>query len=156
MVQLSHLYMTTGKTVALTIRTLLAKGYLCFLFVCLFCFFIYLLFNIMSRFVIVFLPRSKHLLISRLQSLSAVILEPTKIKFVTAFTFPLLFAMKLLVPDSIILVSLMLCFKSTCSLSSFTLIKRFFSSSLLSSIIVVSAVYLRLLIFLPVFSSCSK
>ena len=50
---------------------------------------------IMSSFVIVFLPRSKHLLISWLQSPSAVILEPKRIKFVTAFTFRLLFAMKL-------------------------------------------------------------
>ena len=62
-VQLSHLYMTTGKTIALTIQTFVGKV-------------TPLLFNTMSRFVITFLPRSKHLLISWLQSPSAVILEP--------------------------------------------------------------------------------
>ena len=70
MVQLSHLYMTTGKTVALTGQTLVGKV-------------MSLLFNMLSRFVIAFLPRSKHLLISWLQSSSAVILEPKKIKSVT-------------------------------------------------------------------------
>ena len=62
MVQLSHLYMTTGKTIALTIWTFVGKV-------------ISLLFNMLSRFVIAFLSRSKHLLISRLQSLSTEILE---------------------------------------------------------------------------------
>ena len=66
-VQLSHLYMTTGKTIALTRRTLVSKV-MC------------LLLNILSRLVITFLPRSKRLLISWLQSPSAVILEPRKIK----------------------------------------------------------------------------
>ena len=66
MVQLLHLYMTTGKTIALTIWTFVGKV-------------ITLLFNILSRFVIAFLPRSKYLLISWLQSPSAVILEPKKI-----------------------------------------------------------------------------
>jgi len=75
MVQLSHLYMTAGKTIALIIQTLVSKV-------------MSLLFNTLSRFVIVFLPRSKHLLISWLQSPSAVILEPKKIKPVTASTFP--------------------------------------------------------------------
>ena len=70
MVQLSHPYIITGKTIALTIWTFLGKV-------------ISLLFNMLSRFVIAFLPRSKHLLISWLQSLSAVILEPKKIKSVT-------------------------------------------------------------------------
>ena len=70
MVQLSHPYMTTGKTIALTIRTFVGK-------------LMSLLLNILSRFVIAFLPRSKHLLISWLQSPSAVILEPPKIKSVT-------------------------------------------------------------------------
>ena len=69
MVQLSHLYMTTGKTIALTIQTFVSKV-------------VSLLFNMLSRFVIAFLPRSKHLLISCLQSLSAVILEPKKVKSV--------------------------------------------------------------------------
>ena len=69
-VQLSHPYMTAGKTIALTRRTLVGKV-------------MSLLFNMLFRFVIVFLPRSKHLLISQLQSPSAVILEPKKIKSVT-------------------------------------------------------------------------
>ena len=64
-VQLSHLYMTTGKTIALTRQTFVGKV-------------ISLLFNMLSRLVITFLPRSKHLLISQLQSPSAVILEPPK------------------------------------------------------------------------------
>ena len=66
-VQLSHPYMTTGKTIALTRRTFVGKV-------------MSLLFNMLSRLVIIFLPRSKHLLISWLQSPSAVILEPRKIK----------------------------------------------------------------------------
>ena len=74
MVQLSHPYMTTGKTVALAIWTFVNKV-------------MSLLFNTLSRLVIAFLPRSKHLLISRLQSLSTVILEPKKIKSVTVSIF---------------------------------------------------------------------
>ena len=74
MVQLSHPYMTTGKTIALIIQTFVGKV-------------MSLLFNMLSRFVTAFLPRSKHLLISWLQSPSAVILEPRKIKFVTTSTF---------------------------------------------------------------------
>ena len=69
-VQLSHPYMTTGKTIALPIRTFVDKA-------------MPLLFNMLSRLVKTFLPRSKHLLISRLQSPSAVILEPRKIKSAT-------------------------------------------------------------------------
>ena len=74
MVQLSHRYRTTGKTTALTRWTLVSKV-------------ISLLFNTLSRSAIVFLPNSKRLLISWLQSPSAVILEPKKIKSVTASTF---------------------------------------------------------------------
>ena len=70
MVQLSHPYMTTGKTIALTRWTFVGKV-------------MSLLFNMLSRLVIAFLPRSKCLLISGLQSPSAVILEPKKIKSVT-------------------------------------------------------------------------
>ena len=66
-VQLSHLHLTTGKTIALTRRTFVGKV-------------MSLLFNMLSRLIITFLPRSKHLLISWLQSPSAVILEPNKIK----------------------------------------------------------------------------
>ena len=64
--------MTTGKTIALTRQTFVGKV-------------MTLLFNMLSRLVIAFLPRSKHLFISWLQSLSAVIFEPKKIKFVTVF-----------------------------------------------------------------------
>ena len=69
-VPLSHPYITTGKTIALTRRTFVSKV-------------MSLLFNMLSRLVIAFLPRSKHLLTSWLQSPSAVILEPKKIKSVT-------------------------------------------------------------------------
>ena len=76
MVQLSQPYMTTGKTIALTISTFVGKV-------------VSLLFNILSRLVMVFLPRSKCLLISRPQSPSAVILEAKKIKSVTVSIFSL-------------------------------------------------------------------
>ena len=74
MVQHSHPYMTTGKTITLTIWTFVSKV-------------IFLLFNMLIGFVIAFLPRSKSLLISWLQSLTTGILEPKKIKSVTASTF---------------------------------------------------------------------
>ena len=70
MVQLSHWYITTGKTIALTIQTFVGKV-------------MFLLFNMLSGFVIAFLPRSKRLLISWLLSPFAMILEPPKIKFLT-------------------------------------------------------------------------
>ena len=73
--------MTIGKTTALTIKTFVGKV-------------MSLLFNTLSRFVIAFLPSSKRLLISQLQSPSAVIFEPKKIKSVTVSIFPHLFAMK--------------------------------------------------------------
>jgi len=73
MVQLSHPYMTTGKIIALTRQTFVGKV-------------TSVLFNMLSRFAIAFLPRSKHLLISWLQSPSAMILEPKKIKSVTVST----------------------------------------------------------------------
>ena len=78
-VQLSHPYMTTGKTIPLTRRTFVGKV-------------MSLLLNMLSRLVITFLPRSKRLWISWLQSPSAVILEPPKIKPVTVSLFPNLFA----------------------------------------------------------------
>ena len=80
-VQLSHLYMTTGKTIALTRWTFLGKV-------------MSLLFNMLSRLIIVFLPRSKCLLISWRQSPSAVILEPPKIRSTLFPLFPHLFPMK--------------------------------------------------------------
>ena len=81
MVQLSHPYVTTGKTIALTRWTFVDKG-------------MSLLFNMLSRLVITFLLRNKCLLILWLKSPSTVILEPKKIKSVTVSLFPHLFAMK--------------------------------------------------------------
>ena len=132
-VQLSHPHMTTGKTIALTRWTFVGKV-------------MSLLFNILSRLVITFLPRGKHLLISWLQSPSAVILEPKNIKSVTISTS---ICHGVMGPDAVILVFWMLSFKTTLSFSSFTFIKRLFSSSSLSAVRVVSSAYLRLLIFLP-------
>ena len=131
--QLSYPYMTTGKTIALTRWTFVGKV-------------ISLLFNMLSRLVITFLPRNKCLSISWLQSPSAVILEPPKIKPVTVSPS---ICHEVMAPDAMILILLMLSFKPTFSFSSFTFIKRLFSSSLLSAKRVVSSVYLRLLIFLP-------
>ena len=105
-----------------------------------------LLFNTLSRLIVAFLPRSKHLLISWLQSPPAVILEPKKIK--SAIVSPSI-RHEVTGPDAMTLVFWMLNFKPTFSLSSFTFIKRLFSSSSLSAIRVVSSAYLRLLIFLP-------
>ena len=131
-VQFSHLYMTTGKTIALTTWIFISK--------------MSLLLNMLSRFVIAFLLRSKHLLISWLQSPSAVILEPKKIKSACFHCFPIYLPWRM-GPDAF--VFWMLNFKPAFSLSSFTVIKRFFSSSSLSAVKVVSSAYLRLLIFLP-------
>ena len=103
----------------------------------------------LSRLVITFLPRSKHLLISWLQSPSAVILEPRKLKSVTVSIVSPSIRHKMMGPDAIISVFWMLSFKPSFSLSSFTFIKRLFSSFSLSAIRVVSSTYLRLLIFLP-------
>ena len=135
-VQLSQPYVTTGKTIALTIWTFIGRV-------------MPLLFNILSRFVITLLPRSNRLLISRLQSLSTVILEPKKRKSVTASTFSPSVCHAVMGPDAMILVFfLIFSLKLALSLSSLTFIKRLFSSSLLSVIRVVSSAYLRLLIFL--------
>ena len=90
-VQLSHPYMTTGKTIALTRRTFVGKV-------------MSLLFNMLSRLDITFLPSSKHLLISWLQSPSAVILEPPKIKCVTISTVSPSFCHEVMGPDAVILV----------------------------------------------------
>ena len=88
-----------------------------------------LLFNMLSRLVIVFLPKIKCLLISWLQSPSAVILEPKKIKSVTVSIVSPSICHEVMGPASMILVFWMLSFKPTFSLSSFTFIKRLFSSS---------------------------
>ena len=86
-VQLSHPYMTTGKTIALTRQTFVGKV-------------ISLLFNMLSRFVFAFLPRSKRLLISWLQSPFAVILEPRKIKSDTVFTISPSISHEVMGPDA--------------------------------------------------------
>ena len=87
-VQLSHPYMTTGKTIALIMWTFVSQV-------------MSLLLNVLSRFVIAFLPRSKCLLISWLQSPAAVILEPQKIKSVTVSTFPASTCHEVMGPDAI-------------------------------------------------------
>ena len=127
--------MTTGKTIALTRWTFVDKV-------------MSLLFNMLSRLVIAFLPWSKCLLISWLQSLSAVILEPKKIKCLNVSIVSPSICHEVMGPDAMILVFWMLSFKPTFSLSSFTFIKRLFSSSLLSAIRVVSSAHLRLWVFL--------
>ena len=91
MVQLSHPYMTTGKTIALTIRAFVCKV-------------MYLLSNMLSGFVIAFLPRNKRLLISWLQSPSAVILEPPKIKSLTVSIVSPTICHEEMGPDAMILV----------------------------------------------------
>ena len=91
MVQLSHTYTTTGKTIALTRRAFVSKV-------------MSLLFNTLTRFVTAFLPRSKRLLISWLQSPSTVILEPQKIKSATVSTvFPSI-CHEVMGPDAMIFV----------------------------------------------------
>ena len=91
MVQLSHPYMTTGKTIALTRWTFVGKV-------------MSLLFNMLSRLVIAFLLRSKPLLISWLQSSSAVILEPPKIKSDTVSTVSPSICHEVMGPDAMIFV----------------------------------------------------
>ena len=132
MIQLSHPYMTTGKTTALTRQIFVGKV-------------MALLFNMLSRLVIAFLPGSKHLLISWLQSPSAMILEPKEMNSVTVSPS---ISHEVMGPDVMIFVFSMLNFKAAFSLSFFTFIKRLFSSFSLSAIWVVSSAYLRLLIFL--------
>ena len=124
--------MTTGKTIALTRQTFVEKV-------------VSLLFNMPSRLFITFLPRSKQLFISWLQSPSAVILEPQKIKPATVSPS---ISHEVMGLDAMIFVLWMLTFKPTFSLSSFIFIKTFFSSSLSPRRVLLSA-YLRLLIFLP-------
>ena len=128
--------MTTGKTIALTRWTIVGKV-------------MSLLFNTLLMFVIAFLPRSKkHLLISWLQSPSAVILQSKKIKSATISIVSPSIYHDVMGADAMIFVFWMLNFKPAISLSSFTLIKRLFSSSLLSAMRVVSPAYLMLLLFL--------
>ena len=109
-----------------------------------------LLFTMLSRFLIGFLPRSKHLLISWLQSPSIVILEPKKIKSVTVpIASPSIYH-EVMGPNGMIFVFCTLSSKPAFSLSSFTFIKKLFSSSSLSAIRVESSAHLRLLILLAI------
>ena len=103
----------------------------------------------LCRLVIVFLPRSKHLIISWLQLLSAVILETKKLKSFTVSIVPSSICHALMGLHIMILLFWMLSFKPNLLLSSFIFIKRLFSPSSLSAIRVVLSTYLRLLIFLP-------
>ena len=135
-VQLSHPYMTTGKTIALTRWTFVGKV-------------MSPLFNMLSRLAITFLPRIKRLLISWLKSPSAVILEPKRIKSVTVSTVSPSICHEVLGPDARILVFWTLTIKPAISISNFTFIKRLYSSDSVSAIRVVSSAYLRLLLFLP-------
>ena len=105
-------------------------------------------FNMLSRFVIAFLPRNNHLSISWLQSLSTVILETKKIKSVTVSAISPLICHEVMGLDVMILFFWKLSFKKAFALSSFILIKRVFSSSSLSAIRVLSSAFLQL-IFLP-------
>ena len=123
MVQLSHPYMTTGKYHSFDYMDLCRQSDVCHCFS----------------------SRSKHLLISWLQSPSAVILEPKKRK---SAAFSSSICHEVMGPDAMILFFQILSFKLSFSLSSFTLIKQLFSSSSLSAIRVVSSAYVRLLIFL--------
>ena len=125
--------MTTGKTIALTRRTFVDKV-------------TSLLFNMLSRLLITFLPRSKHLLISWLQSPSAVILEPRKIKYLTVSTVSPSVCHEVMGPDAMILVFRMLA-------NFFTLLFHFHQEALWFFFTfcheVVSSAYQRWLIFLP-------
>ena len=127
--------MTIGKTITLTIW--ISAGKVMSL----------LNFNMLSRFVIAFLPRSKCLLISWLQSLSAMNFEPKKIKSITASTFPPCICHEVMRPDTMILVFWMLSFKPAFSLSFFTLIKRL--------LIVLPIVFIKLLCWQTFYDCCA-
>ena len=129
-----YLCMITGKTIALNIWTFVGKV-------------TSLLFNMLSRLVIAFLSRSKCLNFISVVTIWSDFGVPPKIKSLTvSIVFPSI-CHEVMELDAMILVFWMLCFKPTFSLSSFTFIKRLFSSSL-SAIRVVSSAILRLLIFL--------
>ena len=98
MVQLAHPYMTSGKTIALNRQTIIGKV-------------ISLLFNMLSRIVIAFLPRNNRLLTLWLQSLSSVVLRPKKIKSITVYIFSSSICLEVMGPDAMILVLWILSFK---------------------------------------------
>ena len=128
--------MTTGKIITLTRWTFVGKV-------------MSLLFDMLSRFVIAFLPRSKSILISWLQLPSAVILEPKKIKSVTVSIVSPSICHEVMGQDVMILVFWMLSLKPAFHSPLSPSLKGFFSSSSLSAVPVVSSAYLRLLICLP-------
>ena len=132
MVQFSHPYLTTGKIIALTRQTFVVK-------------FMSLLFNMLSRLAIAFLPRSKRLLISWLQSPSAVILEPPKIKSATVSPS---ISHEVMGPDATIFVFWMLSFRSAFSSLLFHSHQEVLWFLSLSAIRVLSSAYLRLLILI--------
>ena len=132
MAQLSHPYMTTGKTIALTRWTFVSEV-------------MPLLFNMVSRLVITFLPRSKHLSISWLQSPSAVILEPKKIKSVIVSIISPSICHEVMGLDAMIFISWMLSFKPVFSLSSFTFTKRLYWDFFPFSVVSVPKSYLTVL-----------
>ena len=122
--------MTTGKTIVLTIQTLVGKV-------------MPLLCNTLSRFVIAFLPRNKHLLISWLQSPSAVILEPKEIKSATVSTFPPSICHEVMGLGAMIFVFLNVEFQASFFALLFHFHQELFSSSSLSDRRLVSSAYLR-------------
>ena len=132
-----YIYIYIPKTIALTIWSFVDKV-------------MSMLLNTLTRFVIAFLPRSKCLLILWLQSPSTVIFEPKNIKSVIVPNFSPSICHKVMRLDAMIFICWMLSFKLAFLLSSFTLIKRLFSSSSLSVIRVILylRIWMRLLIFL--------
>ena len=136
MIQLSHPYMTTGNTIALTIQTFVGQV-------------MSLLFNILSRFVIAF-PSQEVSFVLWLQTLSTVILEPKKIKSVIVSIVSPSICHEVMGPDAIVLIFWILSFKPAFSFSPSSFIKRLFSSSLLSFIRVVSSACLQLLFLLAI------
>ena len=143
-VQLSQAYVTTGKSISLTIQTFVSR-------------ITSLLFNTLSRCVIPFLPRSNHLLISWLKSPSTVILEPKRRKSITTSSFSPSICHEVMGLDAIIYflkILLIYSFKSVLSpphlpTSGSSLVLLFFKLEWYHLIRVVSSTYLRLLIFLP-------
>ena len=122
MIQLSHSHMTTGNTMALPRQTFFGKA-------------ISVLLNMFSRLVIAFLPRTKRLLISWLQSLSAVTLEHKKINSVTVFIVSPSIGPEMMGPDALIFAFWMLSFKSAFSLSSFIVLMQELGASLAAQLV---------------------
>ena len=135
-VQLLQLYMTTGKTIALTIWTFVARV-------------LSLLFNTSSRYVIPFLPRSKHLLLLWLQSRSVVILEPKKRKSVTTSTFSPSICHVVMGLGAIVLVFVIFSLKLALLLASSHSSRGSLVPPRFLPLEWLSSAYLRLLMFLP-------